>query len=168
MTRSVVRAAVAGASALILMPSATRASDFSFRTNDFVSTFTSQYRTVGERVNIKQKDCGEQARAICTYEVGDFAVLMVGGSKVRGPADEVTLICAAEGDPKKAASCLLSYVVLIMSVAPSLSKDNRGSILSAMMKVLDVSKETRIKTDDVEFIMQNLSSMGLWFHAKAI
>ncbi len=36
------------------------------------------------------------------------------------------------------------------------------------MKVLDVSKETRIKTDDVEFIMQNLSSMGLWFHAKAI
>lgn len=154
--------------AALLCATGAAAGELKLKPIDAGAAFASSFKSIsGQGISPLNKDCVEKARAVCTYKLGEFGVLIAAGPKKTAPSEEVTLICSA-GESTQIVSCVNSYLAIIKITAPDMSKDGRGSIVSAMLKVLEVSDETRIKTEGVEFILQKLPSAGLWFHAKAL
>jgi hypothetical protein len=110
-------------------------------------------------------DGGQDKRTVCNFKIGSVLAVMVESKKGEKDVVAVTMICTGTQGPADVAKCLLAYTALIAAVAPELSGDARGKVLSTLTSGLEVGNEISIQTDERKFLLQK--SLGLWFHVIA-
>jgi hypothetical protein len=140
-----------------------------------VEAFPSSFAQAGAALGLKQrpvlKACLDKKNAsektICTFMLPDYMTFMVRGDTRASHADEITLICTPGENVSKTASCLIAYAAAIRLCSPQLSKEQRGKLVSALLRGIDVGEQAEVKVQGVKYVLQKLGPLGLWFHAIA-